>query len=209
MIGIVEFWETVQQSGKTGTSGYQSKDEFNRDLHIVQLSAFGTLSPFYSKNQQVQDLLSYRVKTVAIGARPDDYGHFVSATVNGKASHPINVNQKDMIMSSPIRRPTRENGLCYHYFEGNNVHFLVGSNVGGTMTYLSLPKQAEIDLEEFSDEDSDYVTPVSVSDLEWPQTAYNLLLNLMLERVGLERKEQILMEYSQLGIQRESIKVAD
>lgn len=209
MIDIVSFWETVQQSAKTGTSGYQSKDEFNRDLHIVQLSAFGTLSPFYSKNQQVQDLLSYFVKTVPIGARPGDYGHFVSATVNGKASHPINVNQKDIILSSSIRKPTKENKLCYHYFEENNVHFLLDGTVGGTMTYLSVPKQAEIDLQEFSDEDSDYVTPISVSDLEWPQTAYNLLLYLMLERTGLERKEQILMEYSQLGIQRESIKVAD
>lgn len=203
MIDIVTFYNTVVQTGKLGTSGFLSQDEVNANINYAQRAAFGTLSPFFAINQQVQDLLGPFVKTASFGAKPGDYAHFVAATQNGKESYPINPDMVDIIQSSPIRSPA-ESGNYYHYFEGDVVRSVGGGS--GSMIYLGFPPDAEVVLTPVAEEDDDYLVASSGADLLWPMTAFNLLLYYTLLKMGIEVREPLLGEFARFGIETESIK---
>ena len=125
-MGFVErLWHTLMQSAKAGTSGYQTQDEFNNDLHAVQISLMSLLAPLYAKNIQIQDLLApFVIEAPISSTKPTDYRQFVSAEVSGNPSYPINPNQVAIYKTSPIRKPTATNGLSYYYFTDNGVKFI-------------------------------------------------------------------------------------
>lgn len=202
MIGIVRLWEELMQSAKTGTSGYQSEEEFNRDVNTVQRpTLMGILAPYYESNQTVADILAPFVEEVALSTtKPADYFRFISATNNGEPCIPINANQATMYSSSSVRSPAAS-GNTYYYFQEDGIVFLSNGATSGTMKYLRYPEEAEITLTPTSTADSDYLTPTSVDDLEWPEQAYNLILYFMMQKLGLEMKEPLLAEFANLGIQ--------
>lgn len=205
---VVRLWETVSQTAKTGTSGYQSAEEFNRDLAATQTSLLTLLSPLYAKDIAIQDMLSPFVRSSPYSAnKPADYYQFISATVNGYPSYPIRPNQVSLYSTSPVRKPTASNNLSYYYFEDGQVKLLAPSGSTGMITYISYPTNASIVLNHVSDVDRDYVVPSSSGSLQWPESAFNLLLYMMVDRLGISMKENLLLEFSSLGIQMEASKL--
>lgn len=202
MIGVVRLWNTVNQMAKTETSGYQTQDEFNRDLASVQTALLSVLAPFYSQNQAIQDILSPFIKSTALSStKPTDYFRFVSGIDRGYPMIPINVNQVGYMQSSPIRKPTAKR--TYYYFEDKQTKFLASGTPAGTMTYIRYPLAAKIVLTPVSGADNDYVTPTADGDLEWNEDAFNFFLYMMLEKLGVETKDTLSIQFSSLGIQKE------
>lgn len=202
MISVVRLWNTVNQMAKTETSGYQTQDEFNRDLASVQTALLSVLAPFYSRNQAIQDILSPFVKGAALSStKPTDYFRFISGIDRGYPIIPINVNQVGDIQISPIRKPNVKR--TYYYFEDKQMKFLASGTPTGTMSYIRYPLASRIVLTPVSGVDNDYVTPTADGDLEWNEDAFNFFLYMMLEKLGIEMKEQLLQQYANVGLQRE------
>lgn len=206
MISVVRLYNTIMQSAKTGTSGYQTVDKFNDDLAAVQTDILTTFRPGYESNQMVRDLLGPFVKSVAAATTlPPDYFSFISAVIGGNPSYPISNNEVGLYTTSPVRSPAKS-GQSYHYFVNGAVQFLTSGSLLGTMTYMRHPDRAYVTETIVSTDDSDYSTIIVGSDLEWPESAFNLFYYKMLERLGVEMKEALLMEYARFGIQSEIVK---
>lgn len=207
MISVVRLWNTLMDSAKTGTSGYQGQDPFNRDLASVQTSLQGLLAPLYAKNTYVQELLAPFVASVAISAeKPEDCFYFLGGTINGVAAYPILPTQDSLYRSSPIRRPSTSNQTAYYYLVNDNIQWLYDGTFAGHMEYIKNAPEASIILTPVSEADRDYVEPTAEADLEWPESAFNFILAMMQQKLGLELKEDLLLSFSQLGIQFEMAK---
>lgn len=210
MISVVRLWETLMQSARTATSGYQTAGEFNRDLASVQTGLLGLLAPMYALNIQVQELLSPFVKSVTISAtRPTECAYFLGATINGIPSYEITPLQAPIYTSSPIRNPSATNPTAYHYFINGGISYIHNGTLGGTMQYIRYPLASTIVLTPVSEANKVYVVPTAGTDLEWNENAFNLILGMMMQKLGLELKENILLEYANLNINLETQKATN
>lgn len=214
MISVVDLYNMTVQVLKKGTSGYFSIPEWNANLKRTQTEAIEFLAPFYEVNQQVTDALAIFIKLATgtsdgsgILTKPDDYVHLTSLDVADYPCYPISVNQRTTIKSSPIRKPSTETNQYYRMFQNGIIQLLPETALTVNYTYIRKPASASISAVNVSDDDSDYQTITAVADLEWPHQLFNLFLYLMLEKMGMEVKEQVLIEYGNLGIQKEAIKV--
>lgn len=207
MISVVRLWETLSQMGKTGTSGYQTADEFNRDLASSQTSAMSLLCPWYAKNTMVQEILAPFVTDVPVSnTEPSDCFYFLGATINDIAAFPITPVQAPLYKDSPIRKPSAKNLTAYWYMIDGGYQFIHDGSLTGTMQYIRMPKEASIALTPVSTPERDYVTPTSVDDLEWPESAFNLILGMMLQKLGIEMEDDLLMSVGIQTIQYETQK---
>lgn len=217
MISIIRFRETAYQRAKIGTSGYDSPDEFERKIKEIQTEAMGILVPFYEDNQKVKDALSPFVKTVLYSLpstgyleKPDDYVRFIGADVQGFESYPLNKNEVAMVKRSPIRKPSATTHMYYYYQSDDLIKFLPEMEMDIYYSYIRQPAAAKLVMVPVDEENDDYLVPSAVDgdvvDLEWPESMFNFLLYLFLEKLGLEMKDGLLVEYSNMGIQKESVK---
>lgn len=211
MISVVRLWNTLMESAKTGTAGYQDATSFNNDLAAVQTNAMGILAPMYAANTYVQELLNPFVKSVAISVtKPTECFYFLGATLNGVAAFPISPVQAPLYSSSPIRNPVTTSDTsqktAFYYLTASAINYIHSGSLTGTMQYLRAPLAATIVLTPVSTPERDYVTPTADVDLEWNENAFNLILALMQQRLGLELKESLLLEYAAMGIQFETQK---
>lgn len=205
--------ESVQQATRSSTSGYQDQDDINRNLEAVDKEITETLFPLYAINGKVQDLVQNFVKkstgAVVSGelAKPDDYVQHISSSYEGKPMYPRNINEIDIIRTSPIRNPKLESGPYFIYFESTKIKYLPEDISSVDLVYLRRPKAGKIKETYVSDADRDYVTTDVVKEIEWDDRAFNLFYYHMMEKYGFEQNDQLSIEYSQLGINREITKV--
>lgn len=210
MIGIVRLYETVSQLAKTETSGYQTEQEFNNDVAAVQDDLMTLFSPLYSINQTLKDILDPFVKTSPLVtdsngevSYPADYYRALTGTVNGHPAYPIAVNEKDIWNNSAIRKPSVAKNIYVYYQEDEKIKLLPRQVLTLTLSYIRKPAEASLEFDVVSTDDSDFITPVSVDDLEWNENVFNLFVYKMLVRLGMEMKDQLSLEYSRLGINTE------
>jgi hypothetical protein len=214
MISVVELYNDTQQLMKSGTSGYTTQNAWNSALSSVQKELIEYLFPFFENNTQVQDALGPFVKSVAPASvtsagltKPSEYAHFLSASIDGYPVYPQKSNSKAIINNLSIRQPSTIHKLYYYYMEDDKIKFLPSATHIVGYTYIRKPADASIVLTAVSSDDDDYITATAGADLEWPSTMFNMILYMMLDRLGLEQKEQIIMQYANLGIQKEAIKL--
>ena len=211
MISVVRLWNTLMQNAKSATAGYQTATEFNNDLASVQTSAMGLLAPKYAANTYIQELLNPFVKSVAIATvKPTECFYFLGATINGIAAYEITPVQAPLYSSSPIRNPVtttdESKKTAFFYQTATTINYIKAGTLAGTMQYLRTPLAATIVLTPTSTPDRDYVTPTMGVDLEWPESAFNLILALMQQKLGLEMKEDLLISMANAGIEFETQK---
>lgn len=208
MISTVRLWETLMSSARTNSTGYQTASQFNLDLASVQTSLMGLLCPLYATNTYVQELLAPFVRSLAISTtKPSDSFYFLGGTINGIPAYQITPTQGSLYTSSPIRRPSSTNQTAFFYLVNDNVQWVYSGAFVGNMEYIKTPLPATIILTPVSDANRDYVTPTAGADLEWPESAFNFILAMMMQKLGLELKEDLLLSMSQLGLQAETAKV--
>lgn len=213
MISVVDLYNSTSQRMKSGTSGYTTQDEWNNILSSVQKELAEYLFTFYESNTQVQDALSFLAKpatasvTSAGLSKPSDYLHFISASVGEYEVYPVKLNQRKIISQLPSRKPSTTTNKYYYFMEDNKIKFLPAVNLSVNYTYLRKPAEASVVLTATSDEYNDYLVPSVGVNLEWGTTMFNLIMYMMLEKLGVESKDQLTIEFSQLGIQKESIKL--
>ena len=216
MIGISKFWNAKNDRAVTGTSGYD--DTFIEMVNQVQMQAITTLAPYYETNQAIKDILSRFVKediketdvsNEGLLLKENDYIRFIAVlSAAGKPAYPINSNEVAIIKTSPIRKPSVEKGTIFYHQKDNQFYFLPDDvSIPVTYTYLRKPADAALTLTPAETDELDYLIPSAPTDLEWPEEAFNLLLYMTLEKLGMEMKEPILIEYANLGLSKEMINI--
>lgn len=206
--------ESFMQTSRSSTSGYQSKDDINRNIAMISNELMETFAPLYSINGKVQDILQPFVKpqpnaavTLGLLSKPTDYVQYISSTFKDSPVYPRNLNEIDIINTSPVRKPTLEKGPYFVTFVGNDIKYHPKEINAVDLMYIRKPSAGSINFDIVSTEDSDYINIVVVQETEWPERAFNLFYYHLLEKYGFEQSSQLAAEYSQLGINREITKV--
>lgn len=224
MISTAKLWERLESLSKSGTSGYFTQAEFNSNLYSVQYAILSVLCDNYESNQKESDflrnhLVSYSGTTQASGkALSSDIDTLLSnyyrclnvSYVSGGTKYPaykIALNESDMYRTSPIRKADLSKQRVVYYFTDNNIQFLPESSFSFALTYCKKPVDARIAFTTQETEDNDYlvIDALNTVDIAFPEGLFNLFVYYMLEAMGIEMKESLLTEYSQLGINRTTV----
>lgn len=216
---IVSVWNRMNQVAKAGTAGYDDQDEFNGKIDVVQKQLSNLLIDNAEGNQKITDALMWLRKTSdplvcdanGIIPLPDDYSRLDSiAYVDNSGvtwpSHKLASNEVDMTRSSPVRKPNLALNETYYYFQNQAPVMMPEQPIKAQITYYPPVPAATIVLTPNSDTNSDYLVPTVGDELGWPDFCQNLIIYMVLEQFGVECKEELLVEFAQLGINREVFK---
>lgn len=221
MIAQQALWDRVKTLTKTGTSGYFTQDEWNSNIYSVQYAILSLLCDNYENNQKVSDALSRHIKvqtgTTQVSGKlfatdletnlADYYRglalNYVSST-DEYPSYKVTVNAKSMTLTSAIRKPNLTKFRTVWCMEGDNIQMYPKQALGYSLIYCKKPLEAKIAFTTAEDEDNDYlvIDDAETIDIDFPEGLFNLFVYYMLESAGIEMKDQLQQEFSQLGINR-------
>lgn len=223
MILCKTLWDRVSTISSTGTSGYFTEDDFNSNLYSVQYQVLSLLADDYENNQKISDFLINHIQEDAqtslangklysgsiISSLPNYYRslslQYIAPNNKVYPSKKITVSEVGMYESSPVRKPNLDKNRTLYYFVGNNITVLPKqADLDFNLIYLIKPALAKIAFTTASTDDNDYlvVDNANTIDIDFPEGLINLFTFLMLECMGIEQKENLLVEYSQLGLNR-------
>lgn len=216
---IIGVWKRTQELAKTGTSGQDTEEEWNNKSNSAQKALQQLLIDVAEINEKASDALNWlKISSGVLSSDstgkvtfPDNYLHMDSVTyVSGGQRYPsvkLATNEIDMTRTSPIRKPDLTTNDINWYLKGGALYVMPeqASIVVDLMYYRVVP-DASIVLTPVSDDDSDLVTPSVGVAYGWPVSVFNLLVYLILEQLGVELKENMLVEFADFGINREMIK---
>lgn len=221
MISVEKLWDRLVALSKSGTSGYFTQEEFNSNLYSVQYAILSVLCDNYENNQKVSDWLVNHIESLsgtttitgllfATGFKtnlPTYYRGLSMEYVNSPDEYPsykITVNSIGMSKTSAIRKPNISKGRTLWYMMNDNIQMLPKVAMGYTLIYCKKPLEAKIGFTTASDADNDYlvINPATTTNIDFPEGLFNLFVYYMLESMGIQQREQITQEYSQLGINR-------
>lgn len=216
MIETAKVYQRVNQILKTGTSGYQSEDEFNSDMYSTLLKILTVCSDNYEKNAKISDMMNKSGLVLSETLTSDAQGiinfptkHFRSFSmryVSGGNEYPmtkISTNEVGMHLTSPIRGFNATKNKFGWYLSDGVINVLPKSAVSVKFTYCNTPDIPVLVLTANAD---DYETiDASTTDIELPENLFNLFVYEMVNRAGMEMKEELSMQYSQMGISQENV----
>lgn len=223
MISVEKLWDRLKTLTKTGTSGYFTQDDFNSNLYSVQYAILSLLCDNYENNQKVSDALIEHIKetdiitslsngylssTTLIDDYPDYYRTLALKYVSEGVEYPskkIAINEEAMYLTSAIRKPNLAKNRTLYQFKQYNVQTMPKSAGNDyILVYCARPADANIAYTTATDADNDYlvIDPANTNDIQFPEGLFNLFVYYMLESLGIEQKENLAQEYSQLGIAR-------
>lgn len=212
-ISVVELYDYLAQTQKTGSSGYQRESEINANIEVVTMEIFRLLLPWYAKDEQIQYLLSHLIaeEDVTISGTlriPDGYSKYIDThTGNGKIVYPRNINEYERILASPIDNPTKDSDEYYAFFDNRSIKYLPEDIGEAKLIYFRSPEIGEIKLEAVSTDERDYVEASSVKDIDYPKDMFSLFSAYMLEKFGYQNRESVAIEFSKLGIERDVLNI--
>lgn len=208
-VDVVEVRNAAYRMAKVGTTGYDTVTDAVSKLNEIQLDALNLLTPYYGKIQAIDDLLAVFVKegvatfTSGVLNWPSDYYGFISMwKTNGGVTVSVpkmKTNQIGVLNENSIRKPTAASPKIY-FRDGNMILQPSNGDAGISMLYFRKPNDVAITTTPVESGTDDYEQVTAQTNYEWPYRAKNLLIYLMVQRLGVEMKEPILYEISQLGI---------
>jgi len=219
MISVERLWNRIGVLTKDGTSGYTTEDEFNSDLYAVRYQILSTLCDNYQNNNKTSNWLINHIKTASITTLangvlylPNNYYRDLAILYpQGGVDHEtydLNTNSIGLTMSSPIRKmDVAKNRIGYAYNDGGLVIYPNQIGITVKLIYCKQPDEAKIAFNTASTGEDDYITidNTNTDDLDFPEGLFNLFVYSMLEYRGIQLKDELTQEYSQLGLNREIV----
>lgn len=211
MIDIRDVYQFVTQTKRSGTSGYDSEDDWNTNLKSTEIDIYRTLVPFYAKDDRIQKLFSPFVKTedypnISNGSilLPSDFDKYIDTIFDdgSKMVYPRNLNERSKILSSPIQNPSVSSDEYFCFFNGGKIDYLPKDVEECQLVYLREPVSALISFQVEETDDEDYIRLNVIRNSEWPEEMFNLYCAILLEKFGYQNRETIAAEYGRLGIER-------
>lgn len=203
---------------KVGTAGYDDAKAFNDKIYQVQLELVELLSDVYEVNKKASDALAPLVKITTVATtpstglitKPTDYLHVCSLLyMPNTGPYPcikLSTNEISTTLSSPVRKPDLTYNETYYSYINDKLQMYPAQALPYQLIYCIVPPVATIILTPTTVTDEDYLVATLGADLIWPVSMFNLIVYLVLEKLGIEMKEDLLSAFSALGINRELIK---
>lgn len=214
MVDVVVVTEDAKRITKIGTSGFESNPDMVANANEVNLDLMAILSPHYGKVKAVTDILNTFVVDVPcefisglMGIPEDFYGYISIYKQTGENTaaaystvRQIKTNQVGAIGQNTIRRGT-VTAPNVRLEAGNFVLTPINGDTGLNLIYFRLPADVDIVVTPVEGETDDYEAVTDQTNYEWPARCANLLIYLLVNRLGGEMKQEILVELAGLGIQ--------
>lgn len=216
-IDKTKVYNRVNALAKTGTSGYDDEEEYNSKTYVAELRLVEMLTDVYETNTKASDALNWLIKDTDIvsGANglltlPTDYLHLSTIQLKvGSNLYPtdkIRTNELGMVRTSPIRGMDLTKNKVGYYFKQGAIYTLPEqASITMRMTYISKPVFSTITLTPATDANTDYLTVTGGSNFGWGEQMFNIIVYLILEQLGVEMKEQWLLEFANFGITKETL----
>ena len=224
-ISILRLYNRVNDLAKKDQSGYNTVAEFNDRINQVQLEVIEKVFSIIGLTQRASDFLFPFIKTTTITTSntgliipPPDSLHYLSLSyiyadpVTGNVTNIpmryLNANEVDITATNPNRNANPVRGRVQYYDSNGSSFVTTNSSCTVLLRYIMNPPTAQISFTTQSNSQGYYQVfdPINSIDLIWNDPAYNMIVYLMLEKLGVEIREQFLIEFSQaLGIEREKI----
>lgn len=214
MVDIVQVQQAAFRITKIGTSGYDSTPDFVAKANEVNIDAMNLLTPHYGKVEAVDDIINTFVMQISgdftggLMPIPEDFYGFISlyksvganTDITNSPVRKLKTNQIGTIGRNTIRKPTLTDPKIY--FTAGNINLEpINADAGLTLVYFRVPADVSITTTPVESDTDDYETVTDQTNYEWPARMKNLLIYLLVERLGGEMKQPILFEIAQLGIQ--------
>lgn len=221
MIAVLDLWNRVNQYAQKYASGQTVVDTFNGALAEVQAEVYNDLSPFYQQNEKVRGLLNVWVKNINATFTSGSYtsvdpqfDRVVSMAITEGATPPVMlyeinpITEGELVYANriPQRKPDPAKKRVYYFMDGPVTINAAPNTVAlpFIMYYLTYPTEAKIAFT-YSLTNDEYIMTYDAgnsTDLEWVTDAFNIILYKMLEKYGVETRDQWIEEYSRLGISK-------
>lgn len=218
MISFVEFIERLTDLTKQNQSGFDTGTDITGKTNQCQLELAQYLYSIYEINQNAVDLMAPITVTAAVSSDtnglityPTGYNHLLSlrylksANILKKVQR-IGIAQLGIIEKLPQRRPDLTKDRILYSYGKTGIQVYPETALNFKMIFAKYPAKANISYTYTNVNGEPKRTPTAVVDLEWNDNVYNLLLYMVMDKMGLAVRDQLLNEYAQLGIARESVK---
>lgn len=211
---IKTVYDRVNDYSKQHQSGFDMQSSFNGKINeaIKEIKSF--LLSIHAVNERASELLQPYIKSdqitgsaSAVFTKPGDYDYYLSASYQGKPVHKVSINQLDDYEQIPQRKGNLAKKKVNIAGVNNGWEGRPVSAYELRLNYLFIPAQQPelkqtLVSTEFEDRlDYDDTTTV---DFLFDEKCIPLITYMVLQKLGVEIREQILMEYSQLGIAKEN-----
>jgi hypothetical protein len=213
---IKTVWDRVNDYSKKYQSGLNKVSSFNGNINESVKELINYLVSIHAINEKASELLQPYIKSAsvtgsstAIFAKPIRFIYYLSASYLDKPVHKLSINQLQTTEQIPQRRgdlsKKRVNIISIdNGFEGRPI-----SAYAIKINYVaSQASNANIVFALSTTQDENILTydDTATVDFDFDEKCVPLLTYMVLSKLGIEIREQMLMEYSQLGIGRESVK---
>ncbi len=225
MIEVLSLWTRVNQYASKYQSGQLVVDAFNSSLAEVQNEVYNDLSPFYQTNEKVRGLLNVWVKSLndtfvsgsfemPSGDGDPQFDRVVSMAITDGANPPViqyeinPITEGELVYANriPQRKPDASKKRVYYLMDGPLIIKTAPNTVAlpFLLYYLCYPATAKIAFTYTQTDDEDIMTYDAANsvDLEWAKDAFNILLYKMLEKYGIDTRDQWVSEYARIGISK-------
>ena len=218
MISVLYLWNRISAYGQKYQSGADNVAYFNTALAEVQSELFNDFSAIYDESEKVKDLLNFWVRPQSGTSNPD--GSTGIGTFPEVVARPLGIgygspsliqfaipatseSELMAIARMPQRQPNvAKKNVYYRFNTPSIVNFYPVTTIPYSLFYLIYPSTAQIafTFSTVSNEDIMTYDPTNSTDLAWPESASNLIIYKMLEKYGVQVREQLLQEYARYGI---------
>lgn len=195
----------VQLSGK-GQNGYHSNDEFNDNLNHAQQVIYNYLLESDGSNKSVSSFLYPFIKVAEITnpfVLPSDYRedievNFIKLDDCGNRSipfcaKPLRSDQVDLILKSPIRKPSSSN-FMYEVIGGKLIVRPLEKGVV-SLKYYSNPPVAKRSTTVDINTDGEVYDESNSVQLVWPEKSIDDFVDILLHMKGIILRESPLIRY--------------
>lgn len=218
MISFVEFIDRLTDLTKKNQSGFESGAGIVGKTNQCQLELAQYLYSIFEINNNAVDLAAPITSTFTgtssangILPYPEDYNHLLSLRYVKKSKvtvkcQRIALSQLGIIEKIPQRKPSLEKDRILYTYQDNGIQVYPETALNFKGIHAKYPPDVAIEYSFTNVGGEPKRTVSSVTDLVWNKNVYNLLLYMVMDKMGLSVRDQLLSEYAQLGIARETVK---
>ena len=208
-------YDRVQDYLKKYQSGFDTVNEYNGKFSEVQYEFANYLISVYGRNERARQylqplLLSADVTGSGSGIMqtPTLFMHFLSADYMSRPVHMLSVNQLMAFEQIPQRRGDLAKKRVNLTGINNGWLAKPASAYAITVQYVKHPPVSTIAFTITATADEDILTydDAATVDFVWSEDCINLLLYMMLSKVGMATREEVISQYAQLGLNQEAVK---
>lgn len=214
MIDVNYIYNRVSDLSAKHKSGYITNDQFNRDLTHMQDLLFRYYVDMYASTKRVVDVMATFVdfKSVKVieglVTPPNNFEHMIEGTTlllendcDGEVivtEHPIYrlINDRNMTLSSPIRKPSKTKNLYYYDLMGESL-YIYPEDVSGRMRikYFRKPNVATRAVTIDTTTDDETYDEDNSTQLEWKSIETDNIIDIMLFFKGVQIRETNLLQW--------------